>query len=242
MKKDSLGDRMKSNYEDRAKTYLTRRTPVIIRLDGKAFHTFTKGCKKPYDNDIINSMQETTKFLMQNIQGAKIGYTQSDEISILVTDYDELETDAWYNYSIQKICSVSAAMASVQFTIKYNQLKETNLQIIDQFKQPRIAHFDSRCFNIPKEEVINYFRWRFMDWKRNSIAMSAQANFSHKELHGKGRSKQLEMLMSKGIDWYNLDPVYKFGTTFLKDKGGINKLIVDWSYENINELMEPFYG
>ena len=108
---DKLGDRMKENYENRSKTYLTRRTPVIIRIDGCHFHTFTKGLKKPYDSLFIEVMQRTTKSLCESIQGCKFGYVESDEISLLLTDYDTLKTDAWFDYSVQKICSVAASMA-----------------------------------------------------------------------------------------------------------------------------------
>lgn len=114
-KKDSLGDRMKENYENRAKTYLTRRMPVIIRLDGKAFHSFTKGLKKPYDEIFHNTMNATMKYLCENIQGCKLGYTQSDEITLLLTDYDTLTTDGWFDYAVQKMCSVSASMATMAF-------------------------------------------------------------------------------------------------------------------------------
>ena len=106
MKKDSLGDRMKNNYESRAKIKLLRRTPVIIRLDGKAFHTFTKGMKRPYDSLLVDTMQQTMLELCKNIQGCKLGYTQSDEITLLLIDYTNLNTDAWFDYEVQKICSI----------------------------------------------------------------------------------------------------------------------------------------
>lgn len=225
MKEDSLGDRIKFNYEDRAKTYLTRRTPVIIRLDGRAFHTFTRGCQKPYDDTIMESMIFTSDYLVKNIQGAKISYTQSDEISILVTDYDELDSNAWFDNGVQKICSNSASMASVNFTLRYNDFHRGYNY---EGKLWRNAFFDSRCFNIPKEEVINYFRWRFIDWKRNSIAMAVQSEFSHKQLHGKSRSQQLEMLLETGIDWNEFNDQIKFGTTILKTGGGFQNYAFDW--------------
>jgi len=214
MKKDSLGDRMKDYYEDRAKTYLTRRTPVIMRLDGKAFHTFTRGCTKPFDEKLSTCMVDTTRFLMQNIQGAKLGYTQSDEISLLITDFDKLETEAWFNYNVQKMCSVSAAMASVQFTLKFADI-ETHLCDVDH------AYFDSRVFNIPKEDVNNYFVWRQKDWRRNSVAMMAQSLYSAKELHKQGKADQLEMIQKKGQDWNALSDKWKNGTTLLNTKDGI---------------------
>lgn len=205
MKKDSLGDRMKENYEDRYRIGLTRRMPVIIRLDGKAFHTFTKGCQKPFDDTIIYAMQDTTEYLVKNIQGCKVGYVQSDEISLLITDFDTLETDAWFDYNLQKMCSVSAAMAAVEFCFTYGKLND------GKFKR---AHFDSRVFNMPKEEVVNYFRWRYMDWKRNSVSMLAQSLFSHKELQGKNTEQMKAMCASVGSDYDELDGIYQNGTLF----------------------------
>lgn len=105
--KDELGDRMKSYYENRSKTFLARRTPVIIRLDGKAFHTFTRGFNKPFDEAMCNAMQETMKYLCENIQGCVLGYTQSDEITLVLIDYQKLTTDAWFDYNVQKMCSVA---------------------------------------------------------------------------------------------------------------------------------------
>ena len=113
-KKDSLGDRMKE-YENISRNYLTRRVPVIIRLDGKAFHTFTKGMKKPFDRLLMTTMQETMKNLCENIQGCVFGYTQSDEITLVLTDYATITTDAWFGYNIQKMCSISASIATLTF-------------------------------------------------------------------------------------------------------------------------------
>ena len=218
--RDGLGDRMKNFYEKRNQTYLIRRMPVIIRLDGRAFHTLTKHCIKPYDYDLINCMQMTTEFLMKEIQGAKIGYTQSDEISILLTDYDELTTDAWFGYNVQKMVSSAAALASVKFTDEWE----------------RLGCFDARCFNIPKEEVNNYFRWRSADWIRNSISMLAQFRFSPKALHGKRRHEQLQMLLDKGVDWHDQQPMVKLGTTYTS--GGTH--IINWMEES-PEIFSELY-
>jgi len=121
MKKDLLGSRMIENYENRAKTYLTRRMPVLIRLDGKSFHTFTKGMSRPFDKLLSETMQETTKYLCENIQGCKIGYTQSDEITLLLTDFDKLDTDAWFDYNVQKMCSISASLATLAFNMIFSK-------------------------------------------------------------------------------------------------------------------------
>lgn len=115
MDKTTIGDRMKNNYENITRYYLTRRMPVIIRIDGKAFHTFTRGFKKPFDDILVKTMQDTMKYLCENIQGCVLGYTQSDEISLVLTDYAELTTDAWFGNNLQKMCSVSASMATMAF-------------------------------------------------------------------------------------------------------------------------------
>lgn len=119
--KDELGDRMKSYYENRSKTFLVRRTPVIIRLDGKAFHTFTRGFNKPFDEAMCNAMQETMKYLCENIQGCVLGYTQSDEITLVLIDYQKLTTDAWFDYNVQKMCSVAASMATLVFNRRFQE-------------------------------------------------------------------------------------------------------------------------
>lgn len=233
-KKDSLGDRMKENYENRAKTYLVRRMPVIIRLDGKAFHTFTRGLKKPYDEIFHNTMNATMKYLCENIQGCKLGYTQSDEITLLLADYDTLDTDAWFGYNVQKMCSVSASMATMAFNKffekfvndefnlctskgiieqKYGNIDEYDRLFNTYYKRiQQGAMFDSRCFSIPKEEVTNCFVWRQQDATRNAIQMLGQCNFSHKELHGKSCNDIQDMLMlQKGINFNDMPTEFKRG-------------------------------
>jgi len=208
MKKDSLGDRMKANYEHRSRYKLTRRLPVIIRLDGKAFHTFTRGCERPFDSNLQTTMCSTALALCEDVQGCKCAYVQSDEISLLLTDYDKLTTDAWFDYNLQKIVSVSAGIASSTFTICG----------WDTFHKRAI--FDSRAFNIPKEEVCNYFIWRQQDWFRNSLQMLCQSNFSHKQLHNKNTEDMNDMLHHIGVNWAELNPRCKNGTFFYKDLQG----------------------
>lgn len=202
---DSIGNRMKHNYENRYRIKLSRRIPVIIRLDGKAFHTLTKNCEKPFDSNFIESMVFTTLGLQNNVQGFKCAYVQSDEISILLTDFDKLTTDAWFDYNLQKIVSISASIASVSFSLNYGT----------------IGFFDSRAFNIPKEEVCNYFIWRQQDWTRNSIQMLARANFSHKELHKKNINEIHEMLHQKDINWVNDCTEQEKRGTLINKKGNI---------------------
>lgn len=237
MNKDSLGNRMK-NYENVSRSYLTRRVPVIIRLDGKAFHTFTKGMRRPFDDTLTTTMWETAKYLCKNIQGCKIAYTQSDEISLLLTDYENIDTCAWFDNNIQKMVSISASMAALAFNKAFrsnvNQLKKSltfrtrrqgyptdgaweYLYMLE--KKLDSAMFDSRAFTLPKEEVVNYFIWRQQDATRNSIQMVGQANFSHKQLHGKSCDNIQEMLFQiKNINWNDISTYQKRGACIIKEQ------------------------
>lgn len=225
MKYDSLGDRMKG-YENISRFYLTRRSPVIIRIDGKAFHTFTRGLKRPFDNILMSVMQETAKYLCKNISGCKLAYVQSDEISLLITDYDTIDTQAWFDNNLQKIVSVSASLATLAFNNFWCAAVDCEIEaantapfttdensyimtILDKrFK----ATFDSRAFIIPKDEVCNYFIWRQQDATRNSIQSLAQANFPHKELNGLNSSKlQDKLMLEKSINWNDLSVPCKRG-------------------------------
>ena len=221
--KDSLGDRMKEFYENRSKLYLPRRVPVIIRLDGKAFHTFTKGFKRPYDEILHNTMNSTMKYLCENIQGCKLGYTQSDEITLLLTDYDTITTDAWFGYGMQKVCSVAASMATLAFNRFFRQyyneaLAELGVPLdMDPYlsklsEKLDCAMFDARCFSIPKDEVTNCFIWRQQDATRNAIQMLGQCNFSHRELQGKSCNDIQDMLMTqKDINFNDMPVEFKRG-------------------------------
>lgn len=214
--KDELGDRMKKFYEDRYRLYLTRRTPVIIRLDGNAFHTFTKGLEKPFDKDFITIMQKTCKYLCENVQGCVGGYVQSDEISLLLIDYKSLNSDAWFDYNIQKIVSISAAMATMIFNKYVDFLCNCGSYSVWNPEKRDKAIFDARAFNIPEEEVCNYFIWRQKDATRNSINSLAQAHFSHSKLQGKNLSEVQDMLINIGINWNDLPAEQKRGSFIRK--------------------------
>lgn len=235
--KDSLGDRMKG-YENISRIYLTRRTPIIIRIDGKAFHSFTRGFAKPFDDVLIKSMQNTAKYLCENIMGCKLAYTQSDEISLLLVDYEKLETQAWFDNNLQKMVSVAASMATMAFNKFFtnnvkNEIMEYKASLVpqsvelqekikkyhDTLKQAleKGAMFDARAFILPKEEVNNYFIFRQQDATRNSIQMVAQSNFSQKELQGKNCNVLQDMLHEqKGINWNDYPTVYKRGSCIIK--------------------------
>ena len=233
MIKDDIGNRMKHNYENRSRFYLTRRTPVIMRLDGRAFHTFTRNAQKPYDELFSKCMNFTALFLCSEIQGAKCAYIQSDEISILITDFDKLTTEAWFDYNIQKMTSISAGLASVYF------FKEIGSPI-DFRKEISLPVFDSRVFNLPKEEVCNYFIWRQIDWVRNSLQMLAQSNFSHKELQNKNSQDLHEMLYAKNINWANLEPKWKNGTFYYKADNGWFDLDYSVIFKNDRNRIERY--
>ena len=238
---DDLGTRMKE-YEKRNQYYLQKRTPVAIRVDGRSFHTFTKGFKRPFDDILMKSMQETAKYMCENIQGAKLAYVQSDEITIILVDYDTLETDCWFNYRTDKLCSISASMATMAFNRVFvknvdewgrltfpnwdeggtNEEVDVDLLKLNDAYQRAIgkgAMFDARCFNIPKEEVTNLIYWRQLDATRNSIQMVGQANFSHKELQNKSCNDIQDMLHEqKEINWNDYPTVCKRGTACIKNR------------------------
>lgn len=214
--KDHLGNRMKDFYEFIPKTKLMRRTPVIIRIDGKAFHTFTRGFRKPFDERMIHAMQDTAKYLCENIQGCVLGYCQSDEISLLLIDYQKLEASAWFDYDVQKMCSISASMATLAFNRYFGQNCGGCCEEYSRALKMG-AVFDARVFNIPREEAANYFFWRQLDASRNSIQMEGQANFSHKELQCKSCEEIKEMLREqRDIDWNGLPVYLKRGSCVVK--------------------------
>jgi len=252
--KDSLGDRMKSNYEDRYRISLPRRTNIIIRIDGKAFHSYTKGLERPFDKALSDDMDETTKFLCENIQGAKMGYVQSDEISILITDYEDLGTHAWFDNNLQKMCSISASLA----TTRFNQLRlarrfrnmidlempntDVNVSIAaDMIEKFKTAQFDARVFVIPEaEEVVNYFIWRQQDATRNSISMAAQSMFSHKDLQNKSTSDMQDMMMlKKGVNWNDYPTRFKRGTAVIKVEGKFMAKDFDFKNDGKTYPIEP---
>lgn len=248
---DELGKRMKEYYEGIPKTRLMRRSPVLIRIDGRSFHSFTKGLKRPFDRVLMSSMQETMKYLCENIQGAVLGYHQSDEISICLVDYKRFNSSAFFDYEVQKVCSISASMATAAFTKFFYRISQSEIHRISQSdvvtiddeaykgvllrKQDLFPQFDARCFNIPKEEVANYFYWRQLDATRNSIEMVGQANFSHKELHKKSCNMIQDMLHEqKGINWNDFSIPEKRGTCCYKEYYWIDKDGNEYPFDSVD--------
>ncbi|MCP4648710.1 MAG: hypothetical protein GY853_01340 [PVC group bacterium] len=210
MDKMSLGNRMKEYYESPFKIKLPMRMPVIVRLDGRAFHTLTQFMVKPFDSGFAIKMNSTAKYLCENIQGAVLSYVQSDEISILLHNYKRLNSQAWFGNELQKIVSISAGLASSYFSINHHA-EETETGFIQKPVQ-----FDSRVFVLPEAEVCNYFIWRQQDWERNSIQMLAQSLYSSQQLHLKKNSDMKEMCFKKGKNWDYLETSLKRGRCIIK--------------------------
>ena len=190
---DSLGDRMKK-YEAVYDQKLTPNSCLFIRVDGKAFHTFTRGSEKPFDSRIMNAMTEAAEDTANEMQGFKLAYVQSDECTFMLGDYDTPQTEGWFGYRLNKVVSIAAAMYSVHFNHRYNQYR-------DDVNLANPAYFDARAFIVPKDDAPNVFVWRQQDWARNSIQMLAQSKFSHKQLHGKNTNDIHEMLHDIGVNW-----------------------------------------
>jgi tRNA(His) 5'-end guanylyltransferase len=230
--KDSLGNRMKK-YEDVYKQNLVPNMPVVLRIDGKAFHTFTKKMKKPFDDLLINTMQKTMVSLCSDIQGAKFGYTQSDEITIVIK-LDDIRSQMFFDGKVQKILSITASKATKYFNKHFydnvNLLKSgksdfENVVELNIYENKLFqAEFDCRVMNIPEGDLINNLIWRQMDATRNSISTLAQANFSHSELQGKSSSDMMDMLVNiKNINWNDLAVYKKRGSCCYKVKVGIRR-------------------
>ena len=260
----TLGERMKE-YEMVSRTRLIRRMPVIIRLDGCHFHTLTRGLDKPFDKNLMNIMQKTMLELCNKIQGCVLGYTQSDEITLVLVDYQRLESMAWYDNQVQKMCSVAASIATSAFEKALDEeIDELDVDAQkyywnDQlFKQEECiekkylliskkwkANFDARAFNIPIYEVINNLIWRQQDATRNSILSVAQSLYSHKELQGIGTKElQNKMLTEKDVSWNDYKTDEKRGIAAIKDNEGkwfIDELtpIFTEDRDYINRLVYP---
>lgn len=205
-----LGDRMVDQYERRTQVYLPRRTYTILRVDGKAFHTLTRGFDRPFDDKFIACMNMTAMYMCQEIQGARLAYVQSDEISLLLVDFQEINTCAWFDGNLQKMVSVGASVATYRFN---DMLRSKGLS--------GVGLFDARVFTIPDPvEVENYFIWRQRDSTRNSIQMVARSLYSHSDLQNKKSDALQEMIFQKGINWNDYPARKKHGACIVKPEGG----------------------
>ena len=204
MQNSNLGDRIK-RYENAYDFKLTPRSCVFIRIDGRAFHTFTKNCVKPFDQGLITAMVSAAKETAYEMMGFKLAYHQSDEVTFMLTDFDKLTTEGWFGYELNKIVSLSASI----FTAAFNRYYPSG---------EGKATFDSRAFVVPLDDAPNVFIWRQQDWERNSLQMLARSVFPHKDLIGKNRSDMHEMLFNVGVNWTALSPREKNGTFIKRDK------------------------
>jgi tRNA(His) guanylyltransferase len=212
---DAIGDRMK-RYEAATRTCLPPRTYTIIRVDGKAFHTFTRGMEKPYSQFLMDAMDASAQALCKQAMGCRLAYGQSDEYSFLLTDFERHESEPWFGGGVQKIASIAASI----FTAHFNQAFAP---------YPHIAVFDARVFTVPsRPEVENYFIWRQHDAERNSLNMLASCHYSHKQLHGQNGSDRHEMLHAVGINWSNYPADFKRGRVIRKTE---SERKVSWTHK-----------
>lgn len=240
MSHDSLGDRMKA-YECASRIVLPRRLPVIIRVDGKAFHSYTASCTRPFDEKLGDVMVDTAKKLCESIQGAQLAYTQSDEISVLVHSYKKFDSSAWFDNQVQKMASVAAGIASSHFTANSWKIwaRNVNGKLTNTADDIRAAVFDARVFVVPEADVCNYFLWRQQDATRNSVQMLARSLYSHNQCENKNGSELQEMCFEKGHNWNDLAVQWKRGVCLRR---------VMKTYEPRNEpptyrtVWEPDYG
>lgn len=219
---NDLGDRIKS-YESGSKTSLLRKTPVILRVDGKAFHTYTRNCVKPFDRYLIESMVRAGERTSKEMQGFILGYHQSDEFSFYISDTQNEKSQAWFDNEIQKLVSITVSLFTAYFNLFYKR---------DDIVP---AVFDCRAFSVPQDDVPNVFVWRQRDWQRNSIQMLSRAYFSHKVLLNKNALEMKDMLSSIGVNWDKLEPHLKHGTFITKDDGRITEKL---GYYELEELIK----
>lgn len=192
---------MKRNYEHRTRYMLSRRSYTLIRLDGKAFHTFTKQFARPFDTRFTDMMDYTAQSLCKHIQGCKLAFVQSDEITLVLTDFETPQTDAWFDGNVQKIASISASMATAAFNGVFLQPGPDEC-VSTYYVTEQLPLFDSRVFQIPDHtEVKNCLIWRQEDATTNSIQMVAQTLYSHKELLGKNNDQLQDMIFVMGVNW-----------------------------------------
>lgn len=217
--KDSLGDRIK-RYERVSDHMLTPNGPLFIRVDGRAFHTFTKHMDRPFDRRFMHTMINAAMDVVKDMPGFKLAYLQSDECTFLLTDTDKLESQGWFDYRLNKVVSIAASAFTVYF----------NAEVPRQFTNLRLgpAMFDARAFTVPYEDAPNVFVWRQKDWHRNSLSMLAQAYYGHKELQGKKKADLHEMLHAKGDNWATLELMEKNGT-FLHADGTLTHNHLVWT-------------
>jgi tRNA(His) 5'-end guanylyltransferase len=218
-----LGERMKS-YEETFRQKLLIRMPAVIRLDGKAFHTLTRGCEKPFDVKINTALREATLAMLDEVP-ARLAYLQSDEISLLLIDYNKFESMQWFDGGVSKMVSVSASIMGAEFSLRWG----------------KAGYFDARVFNVPERDIINYFIWRQQDCKRNAISSAAQSVFSAKQLHGKNSDEMIAMLKESGKPIESFPDKLLRGTIAVRGESNTAHVFSesrDWFRENFLKIEE----
>lgn len=230
--RDLLGDRIK-RYEGVSNFKLLPKSPLFIRIDGRAFHTFTRGLNKPFSQILIKCMVHAAQNTAKEMAGFKLAYVQSDEATFMITDTDTFETQGWFDYELSKVVSISASA----FTAYFNRYWAEQMTFRDVHEhKPKLAMFDSRAFTVPVEDAPNVFVWRQRDWERNSVQMLARSYFSHKECEGKKIPDLHKMLYNKGISWDNLMPELKHGTFIMPRNDVVRHDKV--TYDQIKEMID----
>jgi tRNA(His) 5'-end guanylyltransferase len=201
----AIGDRMK-RHEAAYRQLLPRRTYSILRVDGKSFHSYLRGCQRPFDEVFMADMDAVAEALCAEISGAVLAYTQSDEISVLYTDFGSPGTEPWFGGVLAKQLTIAASLATA---------------VLNERRPGKRALFDARVFTLADPvEVANYFLWRQRDAVRNSISMAAQAYFSHRQLHQVNTGRIQEMLWAEhGINWNDYPDGCKRGRTTVRQVG-----------------------
>jgi tRNA(His) 5'-end guanylyltransferase len=231
---NELNARMKG-YEDVPKLYLMRRVPFVIRLDIRSGGQFVKGFNKPFDDIFGKTMIRTMEHVAKEIQGCIFAYTESDELSFVLSDYKRLNSAAWFDYNVEKVASLAASEATFAFNKYFAQevrnfidsknptsISDEEIKMIDAYERAidKGVRFDGRCANYPKDEVANYIYWRQSDAMRNSVSMAARAQFSHKQCDHKNQTQLKEMLLNEcGINWNDYATHYKWGVCWTKADG-----------------------
>lgn len=231
IKEDSIGDRMKlyeKEFQSSEIGFVDSNKPIIVRLDGKAFHTWTKKTfkkplyktgetcfKKPFDEILSKAFQLATIKTCKEIQQTTFAYSQSDEVTFILSGWEKPDSQVYFDGKIQKIVSVIASV----FTAHFNHIFEV-------FGIKKFAFFDARVFNVPNEiEVENIFICRQLDAKRNSIQALAQSLYSQKELNKKNQIEQIKMCLDKGAQWNELSSIQRWGFVVYKE---MNDNIINW--------------
>ena len=218
MKKDDFGDRMKSLERRETEQTFMPLLPIVVRLDGRSFHSYTSGFDRPIDSDFRKAMVETTKVLVEETN-ATIGYTQSDEITLVLYS-SNLKSQIWFNGEKFKIVSCLASLCSVTFYKFMSQFKAGNLP-------GKVPTFDCRAYNVPnKIEAANGVLWRELDCTKNAISMASRCYYSHAELNDKSGSEKQEMLFAKGVNFNDYPAYFKRGT-FVQRKKTARKFTAD---------------